>query len=323
MALFIDRIRNWTAGTLRASLPPADQSDEMRQEMSQRLSRIAAASLEVCGRSVIRASNVAQYLKLTMPSPDGPYEFRPEDFECSIPPFPLTWLEWRDYFNLSGEEATRGALVSADRVGRQQPVPFRSDLEGWLVRCLLMTEFGDGTVVHAPYDIVLMVTKDGDVIRHEPRFRSEPLRAAHSGTLQDSAEYNQNLLVILQTINFANCAGVREVLEEPGKTPLQKKWARKGGKRPLTSHTVLDIGPLFASRRSGGKANCAGSPVREHWTRGHMKRYQGLLLFGRVKLEKPGIWCPAFKSGRRELGTVQHDHYTVHPQAAQTGEQRA
>jgi hypothetical protein len=112
-----------------------------------------------------------------------------------------------------------------------------------------------------------------------------------------------------------NCTGVRETVEHPSATPLQKKWDRnteKKGKKPLplVSFTTVDIGPVIARGKKNGKPEPTGMHNRQHWTRGHVKRYPGLLLFGRVQLDKPGVWCPAFKSGRAK-GEVKREEYKV------------
>ena len=128
-------------------------------------------------------------------------------------------------------------------------------------------------------------------------------------------------ITVFQTFCFMNCHGVKEAVEEPSKTPLQKKWSRKAEKegrkpRPLVSFTTVDIGPLFTRGKRNGKPEPTGRHNREHWTRGHVKHYPGLLLFGRVKLDKPGVWCPAFKSGRAK-GEVRRAEYTVQTPTAQ------
>jgi hypothetical protein len=127
--------------------------------------------------------------------------------------------------------------------------------------------------------------------------------------------YFKMTFVVLQTFSFMNCQGVRETVEHPSSTPLQKKWnqkAKKDGKQPLplVSFTSVDIGPVIARGKKDAKSEPTGRHNREHWTRGHVKHYPGLLLFGRIQLDKPGIWCPAFKSGRAK-GEVKRAKYDV------------
>lgn len=255
---------------------------------------------EVQGKSIIRATNIFQWM-LRQSGDDSATNDEPE---CCFAPFPVTWVEWSGLPMANGGDGRIGVMVNSEKneAGEWMMLMVFVYLEDrglaqpfWHVMCRLGS---DGA-----WKGVAAINGNGET--------ADPFTVLDDN---DCGLYGIITEVVLHTFCFMNCTGVRTILEEPSKTPLQKKWnqkAEKEGKKPkpLVSFTTVEIGKFFAQARNG-QAQPTGAHNREHWTRGHVKHYPGLLLFGRVKLEKPGVWCPAFKSGRAK-GEVKRAEYNV------------
>lgn len=305
MALLIDSIRRIDTPTVYTGVGDEAETVSMREAALRQGRWLVEDCKQVWGKAVVRITNVAAWVARE-------YDHKPfvfESLECNIPPFSVTWLEWEGRGVPKEAGGRMGVLVHADR----------EDTGEWLL-LLQFVFIADERLAMPLHSLAFVLDEEGRISRHG--FFNAAMQGCPPSEISEHERqemYVYPAAIVLQAINFMNCTGVKEALEEPSKTPLQKKWndkARKQGKKPmpLVSYTTLNIGPLFVpKRKAGGSGEPTGIHQRLHWTRGHVKHYPGLMLFGRVKLDKPGIWCPAFRSGRAKEGVVHHEKYEVVP----------
>jgi hypothetical protein len=305
MALLIDSIRRIDNPTAYPVAGVEPETVSMQEAALRQARWLVEDCQEVWGKAVVRITNIAAWVAREYK--DKPFFF--ESLECNIPPFPVTWFEWEGWGVPKEAGGMMGVLVHADR----------KDTGEWFL-LFHFVFMPDERLTMALHCLAFGLDEEGRISRHG--FSNAAAQRCPPSEISEDVKrelYLYPAAIVLHAVNFMNCTGVREKSEEPSKTPLQKKWnekARKQGKppKPLVSYSTLDIGPLFVPKRNaGGSGEPTGIHQRLHWTRGHVKHYPRLMLFGRVKLEKPGIWCPAFRSGRAKEGVVHHKSYEVGP----------
>ena len=309
MALLIDEILSRTAAVAgKVDAISEDGTKPAGDHAAEFMTTVRAALRDLRGRSVVRATNIYQWLRTSV---GGQFGNHLEGLECCFPPFPSMWVEW------TGAPLRSNVVRHDGRIGcLAVTCPRDDDKKGWEVAILpaFMTDRGFSMTRRFT---VSLLDEDGNC--KGTCFKDWEGCVLRLDEVPES-EYQLGMdttLVVLQTFSFMNCMGVGENVGHPSSTPMQKKWNRKAekdGKKPLplVSFTTVDIGPLFCRRKRNGnvKPEPTGRHNRDHWTRGHVKHYPGLLLFGRIPLDKPGIWCPAFRSGRAK-GEVRRTEYTV------------
>jgi hypothetical protein len=298
MPLLIDDIRR-RFNNPDNLIPAATQVEDSEVDAERlRFSLFLEGLEEVQGKSVIRATNIYQWCLWETRE----HGFDLDSLECCFPPFEMAWVEWGG-MPMGGSDGRMGVLV---RSVRKQ--------DEWEMAMEFALLVGDRLGMPA-WSLVCRIADDGKwtglCVKDS---KGETFDIRDKLDQDEIHAYSATAITVLQTFCFMNCTGVRQTVDEPSMTPLQKKWDRNSSKeghvpKPLVSFTTVEIGKFFAQRRNG-KSQPTGAHNREHWTRGHVKHYPGLLLFGRVKLERPGVWCPSFKSGRAK-GEVKRAEYDV------------
>lgn len=284
---------------------------------------------------VIKANNVAEYLHY-----DNSQEIWDigKDFPCSLPPFPITWIEWINPTMSNnggvlapfGDGNTRigvlcqtidlrkeekggekgGEKESGGAVLLSTPQAIKNSSARYLIRVNVFyckPEDSD-RILPMPMQIQYLADENGALSQTDSKTGLDEYSLAtvvFDKTIRSLPHgISAILFVPFLTMSFCQCRNVRKVPNLPPEK-LNKSRERKS-KFPLHKYYTLDIQPMKQTLIHEGKSKEQGLLKAMHICKGHFRDYrEGAGLFGKIHGK---FWVPKFERGSKEVGEIHKDY---------------
>jgi hypothetical protein len=255
------------------------------------------------GCEIIIADNVFEYLADL--AGGGELHYTAKDFPCIMPPFPMTWIEFRSETPYARFDEVlslheMGCLVSFHEGAKDIPAEWREN-HPEIAHELQLSLWS----VMKGKPMFLCTLHSMPIDKHGmPVMDFVPM----CGPFGDPAMAKSMVVPIMMTLQFLNFRNVVQVDVTETEGP-PAKWLRRM-KQPELTYRMVQINPMKDMLRREGNVATEGLSRALHKVRGHMVTYtEERPLFGKY----PGtFWVPAHERGDSKNGVVAKD-YRVSP----------
>lgn len=273
-------------------------------------------------------------------------QFGIKEYPSLMPPFDVTWYEWRDrsYYDFARNDSiaanecqysggVSGVLVTVERSTPTTPVSARyPECHAMVTFSSMSSDFiGDKPWLDEHVFKLAIDTKGGFIGYRENYIPSTDYEAPcwagreaqrdemrqlmhelHGGELESNKSRLENLSPAWMAIAMCHCKNVRQIEQNADLSDLGKKWLRKNN-NPKFTYRVLEIGGLSQSPQRPTISSGEQCPPKAlHIVRGNFATYTAEKpLFGHIV---GTVWRPSHARGDIKAGAVLKDYSVKAPE---------